>query len=352
MTSVRIGVIGCGWIGRGTHIPAFIENPKARLIAICDTDKGLLHQVGDKYGVENRFHHPKELLESGLVDAISICTPIATHSEIALAATKAGIHVLCEKPLASDLHEAQLVASAVRENKTCFMVGYNYRFLPNHIKARDLICTGKIGHPVLIRGQLVAPGPYRNGISEPELAKEAEKRKGCLFDLGSHMADLFIWFVGDPIDVYATFAAVGDNIPFDRTAVAIMRFKSNVIGSIAVTWQNLPDYEAMSDARVIEIIGTKGKVDSEFFGPSLFFYSSDSIASKLKGQIRMTPLKVDPKVPDDALRSSYKKEIDSFLNAVIKHEEPPVTVDDGVKALRLIVSAYESAKLGRPIPLE
>jgi predicted dehydrogenase len=349
--SVSIGVIGCGWIGHGTHVPVLSENPKARLVAICDANEVLLKKTGDKYGIQNRFRDYRELLDSGLVEAVSICTPTTTHSEIALTATKAGIHVLCEKPLASNLPEAQLVASAVRDKKTCFMVGYNYRFLPNHIKAKDLVHSGKIGQPILIRGELVAPGPYRNGANESEVAMEAEKRKGCLFDLGSHIADLFIWIMGDPIDVYAAFVSIGDSVLFDRTAVAMVRFKSNVLGTIAVTWQNLPDYEAMSDARVIEIIGTKGKIDSEFFGPSLFFYSSDSITSKIRGRIRMTPMKVNPNVPDDALKSSYKKEIDSFLDAVISSEQPPVTVDDGIRALRLVVSAYESAKLGRAVTL-
>ena len=352
MTSVRVGVIGCGWIGNTTHVPAFAQNPKARLIAICDADEGLLQKIGDKYGIRNRFRNYTELIESKLVDAVSICTPTDTHSEIAISALEAGIHVLCEKPLASNLQEADAIATAVRSSKAHFMIGFNYRFLPNHVKARDLVRSGKIGDVVLIRGQLVAPGPYKSGVNEEEIAREAEKRKGALFDLGAHIADLFIWMMGDPIDVYAAFTAVSDSIPYDRTATALIRFKSGVLGNIIVTWQNMPDYEAVADARVIEIIGTKGKIDSEFFGPSLFFYSSDSITSKIKGRIRMTPMKVNPNIPDDGLRSSYKKEIDSFLDAIINDTEPAVTVNDGVNALRLVASAYDSAKLGHPIELK
>ena len=351
MTSVRVGVIGCGWMGHGTHIPAFIENPKSRLVAVCDTDEDLLRKVGDKYGVQNRFHDYRELLESGLVDAVSVCTPTATHSEIALAAARVGIHVLCEKPLASDLREAQLVASAAREKRICFMVGFNYRFLPNHIKARDLIRSEKIGQPVLIRGQVVAPGPYRNGTKEKDLVREAEKRKGCLFDLGSHIADLFAWMIGDPRDVYAGFAEfTGSHV--DGAATVLVRFKSNVLGNIVVTWQDMPDLEAVSDSRVIEVIGTKGKIDSQMFGPSLYYYSSGSIASKIRGRIRITPPGVDARLPDDALKQSYREEVDCFLEAILNKRDPPVTADDGLRALRLVVAAYESAKLGRPVPLD
>jgi predicted dehydrogenase len=115
---VRVGVIGCGWIGQNTHVPVLLENSKAKLVAICDRDEVLLGRVGDKYGMQNRFCDYIELLESGLVDAVSICTPTATHSEIALASTKAGIHVLCEKPLASNLREAQLIVDARVTNMT------------------------------------------------------------------------------------------------------------------------------------------------------------------------------------------------------------------------------------------
>jgi len=351
VASVRVGVIGCGWIGQNTHIPAFLENSKSKLVALCDTDEVLLGRVGDKYGIQNRFCGYMELLESGLVDAVSICTPTAAHSEIALAATKVGIHVLCEKPLASDLHEAQLVVSAVRSKKICFMVGFNYRFLPNHIKARDLIRSGKIGQPVLIRGQIVAAGPYRSGIKEKDLVREAEKRRGCLFDLGAHIADLFAWMIGNPRDVYAAFGEfAGSHV--DGTATVLVRFNSNVLGNIVVTWQDMPDLEAVSDARVIEVIGTKGKIDSQIFGPSLYYYSVDSVTSKIRGRIRITPPGIDARLPDDALKKSYREEIDCFLDAILNRSDPPVTADDGIRALRLVVGAYESAKLGRPVPLE
>lgn len=350
MAPVRVGVIGCGRIGRNTHVPALLENSKSRLVAICDEDEASLGKVGDKYGIKNRFRDYRELLASELADAVIICTPTDTHSEIALAAIECGTNVLCEKPLASDLNEAQLVASAVRRKRICFMVGFNYRFLPNHIKARDLIRSGKIGEPVLIRGQMVAPGPYGSGINEEELVREAEKRKGCLFDLGAHIADLFAWMVGDPREVYAGFTEfAGSHV--DGAATVLVRFNSEVLGNIVVTWLDLPDIEAMSDSRVIEVIGTKGKIDSQIFGPSLYYYSSGSITSKIRGRIRITPLGVDPRLPDDALKQSYRKEIDCFLEAILNNKGPPATADDGLRALRVVVAAYESAKLGRPVSL-
>jgi len=352
LKSVRVGVIGCGWISQNVHIPGYIENPKSRLAAICDTSKERLEKVAERYKVRNCFRDYHELLESNLIDAVSICTPTATHSKIAVDAAENGIHTLCEKPLASNLAEAEEIVKAVYQSKIKFMVGFNYRFLPNHMKTKTFIDDGRIGKPILIRGEVATAGPYSGEVNEKDYAYETEKRIGALFDLGSHLADLFIWMMGQPKEVYAAFSTHRNNIGVDDSATTLIKFQSNVLGNFTVTWLNLPDYQATANSRMIEIIGTKGKIDSEFYGPSLFLYCSNSIMSKIRGKIRITPVKFNPKVPDEALKWSYKKEIDCFLESIIKDKKPPITVEHGLNVLRLIVSAYESARLKSAVVLE
>ena len=348
---LRVGVIGCGRIAQDVHIPAYIENPKSRLVAICDTNKDRLEKVAEKYRVTNCFRDYLELLESNLLDAVSICTPTATHSKIAIDAAKHGIHILCEKPLASNLDEGEKIAKAVYEGKIKFMVGFNCRFLPNHVMAKRLLEDGKIGKPIHIRGEVVTLGPYRIAIDEKSYSYEAEKTSGVFFDLGSHLADLFIWMMGQPKEVYAAFSTSRKNIGVDDSASALIKFQSNVLGSITVAWVNLPDYQSTADSRMIEIIGAEGKIDSEFFGPSIFFYSQNSIASKIRGKIKITPVQFNPKVADEALKWSYKKEIDCFLESVIKDRMPPITIRDAMNTLRLVVSAYDSARLKSAVSL-
>ena len=349
---LRVGVIGCGWIAQNVHIPGYIENPKSRLIAICDRNKERLEEVAERHKIENCFTDYHELLESHIIDAVSICTPTATHSEIAVEAAKNGIHTLCEKPLASDLTEAEEIVKAVEHSEIKFMVGYNYRFLPNHVKAKKFIDDGRIGKPIIVRGEVVMAGPYKDEISEKDYAHETKKRIGALFDLGSHLADLFIWMMGQPSEVYAAFSTHMDNVNVDDSATTLIKFKSNVLGTIIITWLNLPDYRVMANSRMIEIIGTKGKIDSEFYGPSLSFYSSGSITSRIRGKTTITPVKFNPKLPDAALKWSYKKEIDCFLESIIKDEEPPIPIRDGLNVLRLVASAYKSARLKSAVVLE
>lgn len=352
LKELRVGVIGCGWIAQSAHIPAYVENQRSRLVAICDVNEERLKKVAMKYKGTRLFSDYRELLESNLVDAVSICTPTATHSKVAIAAAENGIHTLCEKPLASNLSEAREIAEAVSQSKIKFMAGFNYRFLPNHVKAKKIVDTGKIGKPILIRGEVVAPGPYRPDICEEDRPYEAEKRIGAFFDLGCHIADLFLWMMGEVKDVFANFATHVDNTTVDDTATALLKFRSGVLGVITVAWLHLPDYQAITDNRMIEIIGSKGKVESELFGPSLYFYGLDSITSKIMGKVRITPVKLDPRLPDEAMKWSYKKEIDTFLECIVRDKEPRITVDQAIDALKVIESAYASAKTRSAINLE
>lgn len=352
MKPLRVGIVGCGYIAQTVHIPAYIENPKSKLVAICDANKERLDEFARKYNIEETYLDYRELLQSGSVDAVSVCTPTALHSKVAIESAKNGIHVLCEKPLASNLKEAEEIAQAVHQSNIKFMVGFNYRFLPNHAMSKKLVDTGKIGKPLLIRGIAVTPGPYRADIDSEDLSNEAKKRIGAFFDIGSHLVDLFVWMMGKPSEVYATFSSRTNNTDVDDSATALIRFQSNVLGSATVSWVNLPDYKSASDSRMIEIVGTQGKINSEFLGPSLYFYGSNTISSKIRGMVKISPGNFNPKVPDEALKWSYKKEIDCFLESIVRDEKPPVTLEHALQVLETVVAAYDSAKRKSSVNLE
>src|SRR3972149_5424904 len=129
MDKIRVGVIGCGRIAQQVHIPNYVQNPRAELLAICDSSKEALQAVSKKYGIEHIFENYQELLDSKLVEAVSICVPTQFHAELVTKAARRGLHILCEKPLASNLEEADAILKAVSESGIKFTVGYNLRFL-------------------------------------------------------------------------------------------------------------------------------------------------------------------------------------------------------------------------------
>jgi predicted dehydrogenase len=101
----------------------------------------------------------------------------------------------------------------------------------------------------------------------------------------------------------------------------------------------------MAKNRSIEIIGSDGKINSDLFGPSLYFYNRNSLSSKLRGQIQITPGKFDPKIPDEALKWSYKSETNQFLNAIIDNKTPSVTGEEAFNNLKIILSTYKSINI-------
>lgn len=351
MKRLRIGIIGSGHIAQTVHIPCYLNNPHADVFAICDNNKNLSEMVGDKFGIRHRFTNYEEMLQSNLVDAVSICTPTTTHSRIATEAARCGVHVLCEKPIASTLEEAEEMLQKVSKSGVKFTVGFNYRFLPNHIKAKEYLSIGKIGKLILVRGEVVTAGPYGSEFPQSEFNYQAEKRLGSFFDLGSHVVDLLLWILGKPTEVFATCTTHMNGVSVDDLAVVTLRFESGVIGSIITSWLNLPNHEATADCKKIELIGSEGKLDTDFFGPSLFFYSKSSLASKIRGKIEIIPSKFNPKDPSEALKWSYRKEIDSFVESVINNKPVAVTGKEAKACLEVVLAAYKSSETGSIITL-
>jgi predicted dehydrogenase len=341
MRKIKVAIIGCGNIAQQVHIPNYIQNPKSELVALCDSRKDVLAKTAATHGIKRTFENYQEMLGSGFVEAVSVCVPTRLHSEVVIDAAKAGIHVLCEKPIASSLEEADKMLEAVADNGTKFTVGFNLRFLPNHVKVKEYVQKGRIGKPIFARAHLITTGPY--AARSDSYANETEKRIGCLFDSGAHIADLMLWMFGQPSYVSAYLSTHMQGVKVDDSALTSIRFKSNLLAEISVAWAPIFNYGSMETCRQIQITGTKGILESEIFGPSFQFYSTDSLSCKIKGRVKLTPKKFDPRIPNEALTWSYAKEIDDFLEAVRSEKTPEVSGEEARESLRLILGAYESS---------
>jgi predicted dehydrogenase len=280
---------------------------------------------------------------------VSVCVPTRLHSQVVIEAARNGVHVLCEKPLASDLKESEKMLEAASNNGIKFSVGYNLRYLPNHVKVKEYIESSRIGKPIFAKAQLIATGPY--GVSEASIAHEAEKRMGCLFDLGAHLADLMIWMFGKPSYVSAYFSTRVPEVKVDDSALTSIGFESGLLGEISVAWAPIFNYSAIEGSRQIQITGSKGILESDIFGPSFQFYSTDSLSCKIKGKIKLTPGKFDPKIPFQALGWSYRREIDDFLESIARNKAPSITGEEARESLRLILAAYESYRTKSAVSL-
>jgi predicted dehydrogenase len=198
-TPVRIGIIGLGAWGARAHLPAFMSIPGVEVVAVADPDERAVHRAAQAHGIERAETDPLRLFhDPGGLDAVVIATPDDTHRDLVMAAFGAGLHVLCEKPLACTVSEAEEMTAAANQAGRVARIGFLFRHSPVVKRMRELIDDGLIGavqqfEHVSVNAQFVDP--------DRPLHWKMQRRHapgGVFVEYGSHTIDLALWF-GGPI---------------------------------------------------------------------------------------------------------------------------------------------------------
>lgn len=327
MKRVNVAVIGCGFIAETAHVPNLLTIPEAKLTTVCDVDKKKLNAIGAKFNVNDRCEDFREVLKKKDVDAFVVCTPTPTHAEIALASAESGKHVFVEKPMSMSSSDDEMIMKAAEKNGVKLMVGYQMRFLPNHQKVKEMIRRGDIGDVF-----------YVEAHSETLLIKPSE---GILIDYSPHFIDLLRWYLDNTrIESVAAMLHSSGDYETETEATLALKFANGVIGRIGVFW--LPKYQSWEAVdRYIKILGTKGKIVTEQSGPTITLYKEGSLLSRVKGPHRIMPrFALNPNIPLSEI--AYRKELEHFIDCVVKDKEPMVNGLDDKIALRVVEAAKES----------
>jgi predicted dehydrogenase len=193
MTKLRMGIIGVGGIAQSRHIPAFLQlKDKVTITAVQDLNIDRAREVAAISGIENVCADYKDMFDK--VDAVTICTPNKFHAEIAIAALEAGVHVLCEKPMAITVDECEAMISAANQAGKVLSIAYHYRFKKEAQAAKQTMLEGAVGDPLVIRVQALRRRkvPGWGVFTNKEL-----QGGGSLIDYGCHLLDLSLWLLGD-----------------------------------------------------------------------------------------------------------------------------------------------------------
>lgn len=195
---IGIGIIGAGSVAEIAHFPSIDQIPEAELVAVCDIVDEYTERAVKKWGAKSKYKDFQEMIKRVDIDLVIIASPNVYHHEHAIACAQAGKHVIIEKPFAITNYEAWDIVNTARKYDTRVMVGCNYRFWEQHLIAKKLITQGIIGDLKMgssksheswdLYHEMISYSRFR---SDPQLAGA-----GALFDLGSHMVDLLLWFMG------------------------------------------------------------------------------------------------------------------------------------------------------------
>lgn len=157
------GIIGCGGIARDAHLPSLKEIPEVKIVAISRRREKEARRIAEEFGVENWYADNNQVINNDDVDAVIICTPPKYHQELAIASAKAGRHILCEKPMAITVKEADRMIEAARKARVKLAVAEMKRFNPGFRRAKEILEEGIIGEPFMVR--------YHNSYYEPQVCK-------------------------------------------------------------------------------------------------------------------------------------------------------------------------------------
>ena len=279
-TIIRCGIIGCGNIAREIHIPGLQQANGAEITAICDTNPERLEQTRLSLGLppEAAFTDDTEMLDSGLVDAVTIISPNHLHVPMAMAAAARGIPFACEKPLSVDAETAKPLYDLVTETGLKTMICFSYRFKAAARYARDLIAAGHIGkiRHIYVR-YLQSWGNPEKDCPRVWRFDRAMSGSGALGDLGSHMLDLVRFLTGEEYTRFTaqngTFvrerrsadpAKNGEREPVDVDDYA--HFFAETNGGIAASFEISRNAFGRGNFQHIEIYGDRGALIYELDG--------------------------------------------------------------------------------------
>jgi predicted dehydrogenase len=251
---VRWGIAGCGWVARDYVAPAIRESANGRLTALYDLSATALAEAGSLFAEAARYTELSAFLAA--IDAVYIAAPNNAHRSLTEAAARAGVPVLCEKPMATSLADAQAMATACDRAGVLYATAFDQRFHPAHRRLAALVAEGALGTVTALRivyccwvGADFAGDNWR--------IDPARAGGGALMDLGPHGLDLASYLLGEPLlDVAAMGQRLVHDYPVEDGAVLIARSASGVLVQLHVAY-NCPE---TLPRRRLEIIGTAGQV--------------------------------------------------------------------------------------------
>lgn len=350
MKKIKVGIIGTGNIS-AVHIAGYQALENVELYAACDINEKRVRECAEKNHIAHVFTDYHEMLKLPELDAVSICTWNSEHAPAAIAALKAGKHVLCEKPMALNAAEALEMERVSKETGKILMIGFVRRFGNDAKILKDFINGGMMGDIYYAKASYLR----RCGCPGGWFGDKARSGGGPLIDLGVHVIDLVRYLMGKPKAVSvtgATFSKLGarENIKQKKSysssdpgstfnvedlCVAMVKFDNGA----ALTLETSFSLNLKKDSGNIELFGTKSGVKLD---PEIEFYTEQN-----DYLVNVTPA-METGLSFDGL---FEREIAHFVDCVANGTQCINPPEDGVEVMRIIDAVYQSTNTGKEIIL-
>jgi predicted dehydrogenase len=325
---VRYGIVGLGHIAQVAVLPAFAHAERnSRVVALVSGDPVKRREVARKYQVENTYSYDRYEACLEQVDAVYIALPNSQHAEYTIRAANAGVHVLCEKPMAVTVAECRRMIEACRRNRVKLMIAYRLHFDEINLKVVDLVRRGRIGDPKFFNSSFamtVRPGDIRT------------KRRmggGTLYDIGVYCINAARYVFGaEPTQVTAiSVNAAGSKLKeIDESTGAVLRFDGDRVAAFVTSFNS-------ADVGAYRIVGTKGDI---YVDPAYEY--AEGLGYELTVNGKTTKQRIGK-------RDQFAPELLYFSDCILQQRQPEPSGEEGMQDVRIVEALYKSARAGRAV---
>lgn len=328
---LRVGIVGCGMIAKKNHLPGFAKAGGWEVTALCDILPERMAEKADEFGLADaaRFERDADLFASGLVDAVAICTPNDCHYPQTMAACEAGLHVLCEKPMAGSLDQCTRMIEAAKKAGVVLQINQSLRYSAAYQAIVKKVKAGAVGEPFHVRCIRACNGtPNRGWSPGADWFVQKKHEGGMLVDIGIHMADLMRMVMGPATKVAGLVDTRLPDIDVPDNISALYRYANGGTGVLELSW-TLP-----GGAGLFEIYGTKGRIRMGFAGKDVQLWQDGSEGG------------------ESVIAAEPCPNSQTIFGRAIRGEEPSWTPGEyGRRALALCLGARESSETGKWIDI-
>jgi predicted dehydrogenase len=330
-SKIRYGVVGLGHIAQVAVLPAFNNSKNSELVAIVSGESEKRQKLGKKYRLHHVYSYQDYDRALGEVDAVYIAVPNHLHREYAVRAAKAGVHVLCEKPMAVTEQECQAMIDAAEEQQVKLMVAYRLHFEAGTLEAIRLAQSGKLGELRVFTSE------FAQQVTDDNIrvTEDTERGGGPVYDMGVYCINAARYlFRDEPTEIFAGTANDGEkrfkNVE-EMTSV-VMRFPEERIAAFTCSF-------GAADVSRYTLIGTKGSLMSD---PAYEY------AMEIKHELTIGGKKKTRTFPK---RDQFAAELVYFSECILQNKDPEPSGLEGLADVRIVEAIYESARTGKVVEL-
>ncbi len=340
-----MGIVGAGGIAQDRHIPAYKQMSDAVTVeAVCDVNLEAAKAAAEKFEIKKVYSDYQDLFRE--VDAVTICTPNKFHAEISIAALHAGVHVLCEKPMAMNTKECEAMIQAADQAGKVLSIGYHYRFMKDSQAAKNVIMQNEIGEPIVARAQALR---RRKVPGWGVFTSKDLQGGGSLIDYGCHFLDLSLWLLGNPTPVevigktYNQLSKMPDQVnqwgrfdhdtfDVDDHVTAYITFENGASMLFETSWSaNIKE-----DVESVSISGQTGGID-------LFPFQLN------QAKYGMLVNSQADWIPGEDNPGLYQ--VRNFIDCCLGRDELIVKPEEALQVSKIIDAIYKSNETGQSIKL-